>query len=77
MPKKAEYQSKNDQSTSSQVSEMLAKLEIDQDCFFFRLFEYCKKKNIAFMSTAFDISSADFWFASLNKIFLKFHQGRL
>ncbi len=72
---KAEYQSKNDQSTTSQA-EMLAKLELDQDCFF-RLFEYCKKKNITFMSTAFDISSADFLVRKLKQNILKIPSGEI
>lgn len=73
--KKAEYQSKNDQSTSTQV-EMLRKLELDQDCFF-RLFEYCKKKKIRFMSTAFDISSADFLVHKLEQNILKIPSGEI
>ena len=73
--RKAAYQSKNDSSTSSQA-EMLKKLELDQDCFF-RLFEYCKKKKIRFMSTAFDISSADFLVRKLEQNILKIPSGEI
>ncbi len=62
---KAAYQKKNTKSGGSQLS-MLKKLELsaaDQ----FELYEYCLDKKINFLSTPFDIKSADF----LNKLGLK------
>lgn len=55
--KKADYQISNMQEGGTQVS-MLKKLELSvQD--HFRLIEICKKKNIQFLSTAFDLKSID------------------
>ncbi|WP_078127706.1 N-acetylneuraminate synthase [Leptospira alexanderi] len=55
--KRADYQISNMQEDGTQVS-MLKKLELSvQD--HFRLIEICKKKNIQFLSTAFDLKSID------------------
>jgi|TARA_A100001015_G_C14975027_1_gene706856 N-acetylneuraminate synthase len=72
---KANYQKKNDEKIGSQV-EMLRKLELDHDCFF-RLSEFCKKNNIQFMSTAFDLSSADFLVEKINQDILKIPSGEI
>jgi len=56
--KKADYQSKNiDDSDNSQYN-MLKKLELDIDTHH-KLIEYCKTKNIIFLSTPFDLDSID------------------
>lgn len=52
---KAEYQIKNTNNTESQY-QMLKKLEIDKETHL-ELMEYCKDKNIMFLSTPFDIDS--------------------
>lgn len=56
--KKAEYQKLTTNSSESQ-HDMLKKLELSFDEFI-ELNEYCKMKNIEFMSTAFDFDSIDF-----------------
>lgn len=55
---KAEYQKQQTESKESQ-HDMLKKLELSFDEFE-ELNEYCKSKNIKFMSTAFDFDSIDF-----------------
>lgn len=55
---KADYQKEQSVIEESQL-EMLKKLELSFDEFS-KLNEYCKSKNIAFMSTAFDFDSIDF-----------------
>jgi N,N'-diacetyllegionaminate synthase len=55
---KAEYQQKSTDAHESQY-DMLKKLELSFDEFV-ELSEYCKKKKIEFMSTAFDFTSIDF-----------------
>ena len=52
---KAEYQIENTNNTESQY-QMLKKLEIDKETHL-ELMEYCKEKNIMFLSTPFDIES--------------------
>ena len=59
---KAEYQKETTGNSESQL-EMIKHLELSFDAFS-ELSEYCAKKNIIFMSTPFDIPSAEF----LNKI---------
>lgn len=54
---KARYQKANTGSNESQL-EMLKRLELTNDNFK-RLFSYCRKKDIIFMSTPFDEKSAD------------------
>ncbi len=56
--KKAEYQSKNDQSSSTQY-EMLKRLALSNNDFK-RISDYCNKIGIKFMATAFDEESLDF-----------------
>ncbi|GBF12458.1 N-acetylneuraminate synthase [Tepidibacillus sp. HK-1] len=55
---KAEYQNKNTSTKESQL-EMVKKLELSFDKFV-ELSEYCRKKDIEFLSTAFDFDSIDF-----------------
>jgi len=55
---KAEYQKQQTNSTESQL-EMLSKLELSFDDFI-ELKEYCKVREIEFLSTAFDFDSIDF-----------------
>ncbi|HEY5557159.1 N-acetylneuraminate synthase [Acetobacterium sp.] len=55
---KAEYQKKQTDSNENQL-DMLKKLELSFDEFI-ELNEYCKHKNIEFLSTAFDLDSIDF-----------------
>lgn len=55
--KKADYQKIITQSEESQF-EMLKKLELDEQTHRI-LIEYCKQKNIIFLSTAFDLESID------------------
>ena len=52
---KAEYQIENTNNTESQY-QMLKKLEIDKETHL-ELMEYCKEKNIMFLSTPFDVDS--------------------
>ena len=52
---KAEYQIENTNNTESQY-QMLKKLEIDKETHL-ELMEYCREKNIMFLSTPFDIES--------------------
>ena len=59
--KKADYQKKNDTSGESQL-EMVKKLELSFDEFV-ELKEYCNKKSIEFLSTAFDFDSIDFLYS--------------
>ncbi len=54
---KAPYQITKKEKNESQF-EMLKRLELDEDSHF-ELFEYCDKKNIKFLSTAFDLNSID------------------
>jgi N,N'-diacetyllegionaminate synthase len=63
--KKAEYQSSNLQDDENQY-EMLKRLEISESDHY-DLKDYCIKKNITFLSTAFDLKSAEL----LNKLGLE------
>ena len=56
--KKADYQIKNMQSSESQF-EMLKKLELSEEDHL-TLFQYCKEKQIDFLSSPFDLDSLDF-----------------
>jgi N,N'-diacetyllegionaminate synthase len=53
----ADYQSKNSKKTESQF-EMLKRLELDKTAHL-ELIDYCKQKDINFLSTAFDLESID------------------
>jgi len=58
LAKKADYQKTNTGNNDSQF-EMLKKLELSQADHYV-LIEYCKEKNVKFLSTAFDFDSIEF-----------------
>ena len=66
---KAEYQKKMTSESETQFK-MLRKLELSNDLHY-DLIEYCKKKNIEFLSTAFDLESLDFLSGTLKLKTLK------
>ncbi|SFB34417.1 N-acetylneuraminate synthase [Acetitomaculum ruminis DSM 5522] len=72
--KKAVYQVKKTGSDESQL-EMLKKLEISQENFIV-LKEYCEKKGIGFLSSAFDLSSIEF-LATLDLDYWKIPSGEV
>ena len=57
--KKADYQKSRVDSTSDTQFEMLKSLELNYENHV-ELIEYCKDKNIKFLSSAFDLESIDF-----------------
>lgn len=57
--KKAAYQIENTKNNSESQLEMLQKLQLSKDDHLY-LLNYCKKRNIKFLSTAFDLESLDF-----------------
>lgn len=57
--KKADYQIKNINDGDDSQYQMLKKLELTEEMHS-TLIDYCKEKNIGFLSTAFDIESADY-----------------
>lgn len=57
--KKAEYQLKNTKEADESQLKMLKKLELSEEQHSL-LINYCKKKNIHFFSTAFDLDSLDY-----------------
>lgn len=71
---KAKYQIRNTGKDTSQF-EMIRKLELS-DTGFERLFNYCKEKNIVFMSTPFDEDSAD-WLDNLGMEMFKIPSGEI
>lgn len=72
---KAEYQKKTSGKDENQF-EMLKKLELSYDIHF-QLAEYCAKKNIQFLSTAFDEESLEFLVESLQLRCLKIPSGEI
>jgi N-acetylneuraminate synthase/N,N'-diacetyllegionaminate synthase len=73
--KKAEYQSKNMEDSDDLQYNMLKKLELsDQD--HVELISYCKKKDIKFFSTAFDVDGVQY-LNSLNLDRFKIPSGEL
>ena len=73
--KKAEYQSKNMLDNDDFQFNMLKKLELsDKD--HIELISYCKKKNIKFFSTAFDVDGVQY-LNSLNPDMFKIPSGEL
>ena len=73
--KKAEYQKVNLKSDSDTQFEMLKSLEISFDDHF-KLQEYCKERNIGFLSTGFDDESVSF-LASMGIDYLKIPSGEI
>ena len=71
---KAEYQSSVTGKKETQY-EMLKKLELNYE-YHYELLEYCVKKNIIFISTAFDLLSIDF-LKKLNLNFWKIPSGEI
>jgi N,N'-diacetyllegionaminate synthase len=57
--KKADYQIENTGRAAESQLEMVKKLELSQENHHI-LIDYCKSKNIEFLSTAFDLESLDF-----------------
>jgi len=57
--KKANYQIENTKNAKENQFQMLKKLELTHDQHL-ELISYCKKKNISFFSTAFDLESLDY-----------------
>jgi N,N'-diacetyllegionaminate synthase len=72
--KKANYQQETTGKIESQL-DMLKKLELNEDQYI-DLYNYCKKKNILFLSTAFDFESIDF-LESLNIFIYKIPSGEI
>lgn len=73
--KMATYQEKNTGHKSSQL-EMLKKLELSEPEFI-QLFDFCRKKNIGFMATAFDENHLSFLNDRLKVDHLKIASGEL
>lgn len=72
---KAVYQKKTTTSQESQF-DMLKRLELSYETFH-ELFDYCNKKGIEFLSTAFDIESLDFLVNDLGLKTLKIPSGEI
>lgn len=72
--KKAEYQKINTKSEENQ-KDMLKKLELSKEEFR-ELFEYCKEKDIIFLSTPFDVGSIEF-LESLGVLLFKIPSGEI
>lgn len=70
---KAEYQEKND--SNGKQLEMLKKYELSYDDFI-KLRDYCRRINIGFLSTAFDLDSVDFLY-SINMNMWKIPSGEV
>jgi len=72
---KAGYQKQIDSSNET-CFEMLKKLEMSYEMHY-EVMNYCKKKGIEFLSTAFDIESLDFLVTKLNLKTLKIPSGEI
>ncbi|MCR2062264.1 N-acetylneuraminate synthase [Campylobacter helveticus] len=72
--KKAKYQLENTAKDESQL-EMIKKLELSREAHF-ELMKHCKKHNIAFLSTPFDLESVAF-LQSLNLSYVKIPSGEI
>jgi N,N'-diacetyllegionaminate synthase len=72
--KKAEYQINNTHNSDSQY-EMLSKLELSKENHY-ELITYCKNRNIAFLSTAFDLESVAF-LSNFDMDFFKIPSGEI
>lgn len=72
--KKAKYQLENTAKDESQL-EMIKKLELSREAHF-ELVKHCKKHNIAFLSTPFDLESVAF-LQSLNLSYFKIPSGEI
>ena len=72
---KAEYQIRNTGAAESQL-EMVKKLELDEEHHMV-LAEHCRKRDIEFMSTPFDLDSVDFLANVVNVSRLKISSGEI
>lgn len=72
---KAKYQLETTDPNESQL-EMVKKLELDLESHYI-LFDYCKKKNIEFLSTPFDLTSVDWLIQNLDLPKIKISSGDL
>ena len=72
--KKAKYQLENTAKDESQL-EMIKKLELSREVHF-ELMKHCKKHNIAFLSTPFDLESVEF-LQSLDLSYFKIPSGEI
>lgn len=72
---KAEYQKKTTAETESQL-DMVKKLELDEAAHYI-LIEYCRLRNIEFLSTPFDFESIDLLAHKLNLPRLKIPSGEI
>jgi N,N'-diacetyllegionaminate synthase len=73
--KKANYQINNTRNKSETQFEMLKKFELSYNDFS-KLFKFCKKNKIKFLTTAFDLESIDF-VNQLNLDFFKIPSGEI
>jgi N-acetylneuraminate synthase len=72
---KAEYQKKTTNETESQL-DMVKKLELDEQAHY-SLIEYCRLRNVQFLSTPFDFDSIDLLAKTLNLPCLKIGSGEI
>ncbi len=73
--KKADYQIQNSQNSGESQLEMLKKLELTQEQHE-QIIDYCKKRNINFFSTAFDLDSLEY-LASIGLDIVKIPSGEI
>lgn len=73
--KKANYQIQNSQNSGESQLEMLKKLELTQEQHE-QIIDYCKKRNIKFFSTAFDLDSLEY-LASIGLDIVKIPSGEI
>lgn len=73
--KKANYQIQNTAEKEEYQLDMLRKLELSHEKFV-KLFDYCKTKNIQFLSTPFDLDSIEF-LAELGMMTFKIPSGEI
>ncbi|MBP6754893.1 MAG: N-acetylneuraminate synthase [Bacteroidia bacterium] len=73
--KKADYQKENTKNSEESQLDMLKKLELNEEDHRL-IIDYCKKKNINFFSTAFDLTSLEY-LSSLGLELVKIPSGEL
>lgn len=73
--KKANYQIQNSQNSGESQLQMLKKLELTQEQHE-QIIDYCKKRNIKFFSTAFDLDSLEY-LASIGLDIVKIPSGEI
>jgi N-acetylneuraminate synthase len=72
---KAEYQKRTTNENESQF-EMVKKLELDEEAHFV-LIDHCKRRGIQFLSTPFDLESAEFLIQSCQLSIMKIASGEI